>query len=543
MKKALIFSIILLTTKINAQPFQYISSKPISCANNTFEIEVRRYSNQTSETLITHWLEFGDGSSTGIPIGDFILEEISNGSRLEKFNTQHTFPGSGNYKLSLRYFNRYFSISNMQNSVNTPLYVETNIIVDPYIGCNSTPTLEYVPLLTKKGTTFKWEISFTDEENDSISYSLDVPLQDAATPVVEYQFPMDHESVLHHPISKIVLDPINGSLFLNSKNLEGLFTIALKAIEWRKVDGIYYQISNTTLDYTLTFFDDDNHPPALFQVMDTAIVAGRKFEHSIVASDPDQDSIQVNYYGDLFPAFELVSNNSSVYLPGPMVHSVSFTPSLQSVRTYPYKGIFSANDKIFSINKSMYLWIADKEHLPGPILYFLAHEVKVGVIELEWIDVDDELGYIIERSDQCFPEFHKITVLPQNTISYHDSSVVLGNTYQYRIKAVGTAMSPYKMTEVSTTKIVTSLIEDQQNEKPIRLYPNPSDGIFYLVNGGDKVNVKITDMSGKLMWAKKLVGKPHRPGRIDINTNLESGIYILSAEDAHDQFCQKIFIR
>ena len=115
-------------------------------------------------------------------------------------------------------------------------------------------------------------------------------------------------------------------------------------------------------------------------------------------------------------------------------------------------------------HNSIYIWIADRNHEPNQIPFFNAREQDAGIIELDWIEADDALGYIIERSDKYFPEFHRLVVLPAKVNNYKDSSVVKGNTYQYRIKAVGTRMSPYKAVEISTSEVVSFVDTNKINQ-------------------------------------------------------------------------------
>ena len=87
-------------------------------------------------------LDYDDGTNEDIPLGDYDYFEDNGGRIVTKYVRSHTFPGPGIYKINLRYFNRPSNLQNIANSVNTPLYTETQIAVDPYLGCNSTPQLE-----------------------------------------------------------------------------------------------------------------------------------------------------------------------------------------------------------------------------------------------------------------------------------------------------------------------------------------------------------------------------------------------------------------
>jgi hypothetical protein len=212
------------------------------------------------------------------------------------------------------------------------------------------------------------------------------------------------------------------------------------------------------VDFNIYLEDTENHSPDFTGVRDTAIIAGNIFESIITATDPENDSIQLNSYGDFLRLTEAGKIIDTTYYPGPVQKTIRYTPSADVVREKPYKVVFSAIDsKYFGKNESMYVWITDKAHNPEPVSVFTGQALSDNQINVYWQDTDDELGYILERSDKFFPQFERLAVLPANAALYEDSSVVVGNTYQYRITAVGTKMSDYTVTEVSTREIITAL--------------------------------------------------------------------------------------
>jgi len=155
--------------------FMYININPVSCQNNTYEIELNYTMDNSSDILFgSIELEFGDGEmyifNPSNPFDNqYVL--INNEQGLYKFKKEHTYSGPGKYRLSARNFNRSPDIKNMQNSVNTPFYVETLVTIDPFLGCNHTPDLENVPFLRNKSDQHYFtDFSFIDEENDSLSF-------------------------------------------------------------------------------------------------------------------------------------------------------------------------------------------------------------------------------------------------------------------------------------------------------------------------------------------------------------------------------------
>ena len=256
----------------------YISAKPTSCLAYSYEIEITQLSDDASDVVFGGIeIVYGDGNREEIPQNDFAVIETNNDTRITKYVKKHVFQGLGTYTINSRFFNRGSNIQNMQNSVNTPFYVTTEIHIDPYLGCNHTPSLENLPLTSKSGSTYFYDFSFIDQENDSLSFYLITPLQDFGIPVVDYQVPGEQDIALLRKISKISIDHLNGSVLLNSKNMAGIYTVAINIIEWRKIEGVYFQMSSSTLDYQIDFLETDNNFVEIIGIKDTAIITGNIF--------------------------------------------------------------------------------------------------------------------------------------------------------------------------------------------------------------------------------------------------------------------------
>ncbi len=372
------------------------------------------------------------------------------------------------------------------------------------------------------------------------------PLQEVDVPVVNYRIPVEKDSTGSMNISKLTIDPYHCSLQWNTKRAAGDYTVAIQVIEWRKVDGTYYQISNSTLDYQISLQETKNKYPQISMLQDTAIVVGNNFTKSITISDPDGDSLKLKTYGDYFKLMNLQQNLDLDYLPGPIEKTINFTPIEENVRAKPYKLIFSATDKkdsMVSLNNigSMYIWIADRDHEPEPPEKFIGQAISKELINIYWNDSDDELGYIVERADKYFPDFKKIVILPANSSSFNDSSVVENNTYRYKLTVVGTKMSASKNIEVSTPDIITALNKEKIVDE-FRIYPNPSNGNLLLMLNSEISTIEIMNLSGKKVWEKKpdLLTKTNRI--FEISTNLPEGIYVINIITENKSYSRKIII-
>ena len=341
------------------------------------------------------------------------------------------------------------------------------------------------------------------------------------------------------------MDPFNASVLWNTNTVEEAYTTVITVAEWRKVDGVYYQISSSILDYTVDFDATENTTPVINGLQDTAIVVGQNYSTSISAYDPDGDSIQVNAYGDFFRLMDEEPKEAFNFYPGPIEKGLNYSPTAANVRAKPYKAVYAVTDKSAKLGalnqtKSMYTWITDREHNPGPPQNFMGQALSTALVSVYWNDSNDELGYILERADLLFPEFERIAVLPANTTSFKDPSVVENSTYHYRITAVGTTMSASRIVEVSTPDIVTALIEDFPHD--FRAYPNPNNGSFWICNASGTFEMELRDLSGKRMWVKTIENPSASKTKTRIETGLSSGIYILTTRSGDTATSQKILI-
>lgn len=527
----------------------YIRASQVNCQAFEYNIELIYVSPNGSDWLLLGFpLYYGDGTYDEIDFSDFENVSINSWYSRSRYLKKHSYPGPGVYTISLRIFNRINDINNMANSVNTPLYVETTIIIDPFLGCNSTPELENLPFgenLTSKKYFF--DMSFIDAEKDSLSFQFTRPMQDANNEVIDYWLPEEKQTSGVRRISKISLDPYNAALLWNSKELGGMFNIAVKVNEWRKVEDTYYLISSTIIDDLIILYNTENQPPELRTFSDTAIIVENEFSEKLMFSDQDNDSIQIHLYGDFFNLIGYKQEDNPAYLPGTIEKSFRFTPKSEHVRTKPYKAVFYASDKnseqwpAFN-SSSSYIWITDRAHEPEPPQQFFGQALSREIVALYWNDAGDELGYIIERSDNHFPEFERFVVLPPNITYFNDSSVVENTTYQYRITAVGTRMADYKVTEVTTPDIVTALDEDM-GLKEFNIYPNPNNGAFTITNIPGKATVEIRDLTGKLVWEKTMMDSYDSVANEVINTHISKGTYILSLRTELELINKKVIVQ
>ena len=334
-----------------------VTAELISCQNYSYKFTITGYTNTGSTVQFGGGeINFGDGTVETFPTGQYdYFKDLGDQKAINIFYKTHTFPGPGIYKVSFREFNRNEGIVNMDNSVNTPFYVETVIIVDPFLGCNNTPVLLNPPIDDACiGVAFLHNPGAYDADGDSISYEFTIPKQDQDVPVINYSFPNDYDKTVYNALNEdktgpatFTLDPVTGDVVWDAPGGEGQYNFAFKIVEWRKVEGEWYTMGYITRDMQVQVKDCDNKRPELKLPPDTCVVAGTKINTNITATDPDGDNMFMDAFGSVF---QLLSDPAT-FAPNPPTEQASpatlnfqWQTNCSHVRITPYQVHFKATD-------------------------------------------------------------------------------------------------------------------------------------------------------------------------------------------------------
>ncbi len=298
-------------------------------------------------------IQWGDGTSAKLPRangysgpninGDYCdhLGEILVTDYIRKniYIGQHTYAGYSTYKISLEDPNRNEGILNIPYSVNVPFFVETELVINPFLGFNSSPVLLnppidnaciYEPYIHNPGAY--------DVDGDSLSYRLIYCRGESGLNVPGYEYPTTNK------IFKI--DPYSGDLFWDSPVLQGEYNVAILIEEWRH--GI--KIGSVTRDMQINVIACDNKPPVIQPIQDTCIEAGTLLRLNVKATDPNNDVIILTASGGPF-----VVKDSAVFpqnISGRSTVSAQLTwkTNCRHVRKNPYQVYFKASDDGYPIS-------------------------------------------------------------------------------------------------------------------------------------------------------------------------------------------------
>ncbi|MDH5598149.1 MAG: hypothetical protein OEY34_03440, partial [Cyclobacteriaceae bacterium] len=183
----------------------------INCQSLTFEITITVYTDLGSDVLFgsSGILRFGDGSD---PDNDgekgYKLSPIENKTRsdlpplvgIAEFKIIHTYGAPGKYTISYYEKNRNEGVLNIENSIETEFFIETEIIIDPFLGCNNSPVLLIPPVdRACVGVAFFHNPGAYDPEGDSLSFEIVTPKKDVGTDVDNYRSPINQAFYVTNP--------------------------------------------------------------------------------------------------------------------------------------------------------------------------------------------------------------------------------------------------------------------------------------------------------------------------------------------------------
>lgn len=326
----MLLMVLLLTNEVMATHIRAgeIIARRVSNSSLTYEFIIIGYTDTRSSVRFGGGeINFGDGTVIEILENDtFFQETIDLGENIavNTFIIQHTFQAPGTFTVRFREFNRNANVVNMDASVDTPFYVETQIIIDPFFGLNNTPVLLTPPVdKGAVGARFLHNPGAFDPDGDSLSFHLVIPRQNVNLSVSNYRYPnapefyVDFQNAREEepgtPTFKI--DSITGDLEWDAPGMIGEYNLAFMVREWRKIAGEWNELGYVVRDMQVIIEETDNERPEILPPPDICVEAGTSIIEFIQATDPDGHRVKLEAYGG---PFELNSSPAS-YSPNPPI--------------------------------------------------------------------------------------------------------------------------------------------------------------------------------------------------------------------------------
>tara|TARA_B100001564_G_scaffold346104_1_gene345477 strand:- start:443 stop:3265 length:2823 start_codon:yes stop_codon:yes gene_type:complete len=338
-----------------------VVARRISTTSLTYEFTVIGYTDTGSEVEFGGGeFSFGDGNIISVLDEGSISSQkilLDNQVALNLYKIVHTFQAPGRYVVSYFEQNRNDEIVNMDNSVDTPFFIETEILIDPFFGLNNTPVLLIPPIDNGVvGIRYIHNPGAFDPDGDSLSYELVIPMQSGEFEVTNYRYPnfeefyqdfgQGNEAGLGEPT--FTLDSIVGDLIWDAPGLGGEYNFAFRVVEWRKVDGEWYKLGHVTRDMQVIIEESENDRPTLEILDPICVEAGKLVRDTVTGEDPNFDDIKLEAFGGPFefqssPASYLM--NPAQYQNTPADLYFEWQTECSHVRERPYDIQFKVTDK------------------------------------------------------------------------------------------------------------------------------------------------------------------------------------------------------
>ena len=378
---------------------------------------------------------WGDNSSSvvtrqsKIPIGPDISEN--------KYVVLKTYSSAGIYSVTFEDPNRNAGIINIPNSVNIPFFIETIIVISPFLGPNSSPLLLTPPLDNGcVGVTYFHNIGAYDPDGDSLSYKLINCRGLDGLPIPGYVLPQASEF--------ITIDAVTGNLTWETPITQGEYNIAILISEYRR--GIF--IGSVVRDMQITIAACNNKPPQIF-CRDTCVIAGSLLLLNILVTD--ETSTQVTLTATGSPFLVPTSPADTVNVSGePPLHTwFVWQTTCAHVKKTPHQMLLRATDNGPQVNLTSFKTVNIKVIAPAP-QNLTSFSLRNSII-LRWdsytcanakeMHVYRKTGFSDFEPEFCetgIPSglgFQLIAKIDAAATLYLDDNVLHGREYCYRIVA------------------------------------------------------------------------------------------------------------
>jgi gliding motility-associated-like protein len=249
----------------------------------------------------------------GAQMGEYIIGTV----KKNIYKASYTFPGPGWYLVRYYDLARLNDIINMSNSGSQAFFIESSILINPYLGIENSPQFLNHPIDEAcTGKLWTHNPGGYDPDGDSLAYKFrncrqyDPP--SIPSPITCTGFQMPDQIGGNGPIS---IDVYTGLITWNVPNLVGIYNIAYVIEEYR--DGVL--IGFSFRDMAIFVNPCDNDPPVIVAPAELCVFAGDFVEFDFEVYDP-------NFFSSVSPPGDSVYfylDNGGVQLNGPFAVAVS----------------------------------------------------------------------------------------------------------------------------------------------------------------------------------------------------------------------------
>lgn len=286
------------------------------------------------DSLLVLW---GDGFGDYVP--RVVYQELGDEYTLNVYRMIHNYSSSGSYVISMEDPDRNYGVVNVPNSVSVPMYIETELVINPFLGYNNSVQLLNAPVDRGcVGKPYYHNPSAYDPDGDSLSYRL-VPCKGVnGEDIPGYTYPQAS--------SQFDIDPVTGVLQWENPMLQGEYNVAILVEEWRH--GV--KIGSVIRDMQILISACNNNLPLINAISDTCVVAGSTIDFVVTGLDPDGDQVTLEASGAPFqlPHSPAVMTPPSDFGLNPAFEFTWHT-ECSHIHKMPYQVVIHAKDNSFPI--------------------------------------------------------------------------------------------------------------------------------------------------------------------------------------------------
>ena len=385
------------------------------------------------DSLLVQW---GDGAEEYIP--RVVLQDLGDDYTLNVYKKVHNFSSSGTYTISMEDANRNFGVINVPNSVMVPMHIETELVINPFLGYNNSVQLLNAPV--DKGCVGKLYLhnpSAYDPDGDSLSYRLVTCKGQDGIEIAGYTLPQASQS--------FDIDPITGELRWENPVLQGEYNVAIMVEEWRH--GV--KIGSVVRDMQILISHCSNDLPQIQCDDPYCLVAGEQLDFVISASDPDGDNVTLTASGAPFEVAvsPAMLNPESAFGLQPQMEFL-WNTTYAHIRNTPYQVVIHAKDDGAPVSLTNVKTVSI--NVMGPKVQNLAVEMHGHDVTLSWSQYpcNNAVALLVYRKagcdgyepDECETGIRAgyqlmATLNDVSATSYTDLDLPQGMAYEYRILA------------------------------------------------------------------------------------------------------------
>ena len=384
------------------------------------------------DSLLVKW---GDGSENYIPRIQW--QNLGDDCVLNTYRMIHNYSSSGTYVISMEDANRNYGVVNVPNSVSVPMYIETELVINPFLGFNNSVQLLNPPI--DKGCVGKLYLhnpSAYDPDGDSLSYRL-LPCKGmGGMEIPGYVYPQASQS--------FEIDPVTGELHWENPILQGEYNVAFIVEEWRH--GV--KIGSVIRDMQILISACDNDLPQIHCEDAYCVVAGEQLSFVVSGSDPDPyNNVTLTASGAPFELAQspAIMNPETVTGQNPEFEFI-WNTNCNHVRNTPYQVVIHAKDNGVPVSLTNVKTITI--NVMGPKVQNLDAEVYGHNVTLSWATYScpNAAALLVYRKagcdgyepDECetgIREGYQLiaTLNDISATSYIDHDLAQGMAYEYRV--------------------------------------------------------------------------------------------------------------